>query len=120
MKDVIQNNKRLKGSKYEHVAGEYLKSMGFEIIQYNFYSKHGEIDIIALDNEYLVFCEVKYRSSGRKFNSLRAVDKKKQKRIINCARFYIWENKLKNVPCRFDVVGIEGEEIFYIKNAFSI
>ena len=118
--EQVADNKRAKGSKYEHVAGEYLKSMGFEIIQYNFYSKHGEIDIIALDNDYIVFCEVKYRSKGQKYGSLRAIDKKKQKRIINCARLYMLKNKLKDVPCRFDVVGIEGEDVIYIKNAFSL
>ena len=111
-------NKRATGTKYEHIAGRFLESKGYEIIQYNYYGPHGEIDIIALDKDYIVFVEVKYRKSGNRCNSLRAVNIDKQRRIINCARFYLLKNKLKNVPCRFDVVGIEGDDIIHIKNAF--
>ena len=113
-------NKRLTGTKYEHLAGKFLESEGFEIISYNYHGPHGEIDIIALDGDYIVFCEVKYRKKGHRYDSLRAVDKKKQQRIISCARFYLLKNKLKDVPCRFDVIGIEGNKIIHIKNAFSL
>ena len=118
MKEKI--NKREIGTRYEHIAGRFLCEKGFEIIQYNYYGPHGEIDIIALDGDYIVFVEVKYRKKGHICNSLAAVDMKKRKRIINCARFYLIKNKLKNVPCRFDVIGIDGSKITHIKNAFSL
>ena len=113
-------NRRAEGTKYEHKAGRFLQEKGFEIIQYNYYGPHGEIDIIALDGDYIVFLEVKYRKKGHICNSLEAVNKKKQQRIINCARFYLLKNKLKNVPCRFDVIGIDDNKIIHIKNAFSL
>ena len=49
------------GTAYEKMAGEYLKTQGYEILQYNFRCRMGEIDIIAKDHGYLVFIEVKYR-----------------------------------------------------------
>ena len=52
-------NKRRVGAEYEKLAGEYLKSCGYEILEYNFRCRAGEVDIIARDREYLVFCEVK-------------------------------------------------------------
>lgn len=120
MTEKSNKNKRATGTKYEHLAGKFLQSKGFEIIKYNYYGPHGEIDIIALDGDYIVFCEVKYRKKGHICNSLKAVDRKKQKRIIDCACFYLLENKLKNVPCRFDVIGIDGNKMIHIKNAFSL
>ena len=79
----------------------------------------GEIDLIAKDGEYLVFCEVKYRSDGRKGSPLEAVGAGKQRTIFRCAMFYLTEHHMGNVPCRFDVVGIEGTEVVHIKNAFA-
>ena len=55
----MEKNHRKTGTRYERIAGEYLKSKGYEILEYNYRSRTGEIDIIARDGEYLVFCEVK-------------------------------------------------------------
>ena len=61
----MTENKRQTGSFYEDRAAEYLESIGYDILCRNFYGKGGEIDIVAKDNETLVFVEVKYRSSVR-------------------------------------------------------
>lgn len=55
----MTENKRQTGSFYEDKAAEYLKSIGYDILCRNFYGKGGEIDIVAKDNETLVFAEVK-------------------------------------------------------------
>ena len=66
----------------------------------------------------LVFVEVKYRSSDRFGNPLEAVDLRKQRRIKMLARHYM--AKLRCEPlCRFDVVGILGNEIYWVKGAFT-
>lgn len=104
---------------YEKKAGAYLEAQGYEILQYNFYCKMGEIDIIAREGEYLVFCEVKYRDSDQKDHPLEAVSFAKQKKISLCALYYLSKQKCIDVACRFDVVGILGEEIVLIKNAFD-
>ena len=58
-----RKNNRETGSHYERLAGAYLEQEGYEILEYNYRCKTGEIDIIAKEAGYLVFCEVKYRAS---------------------------------------------------------
>lgn len=112
------NNRKI-GSDYERIAGEYLKLHGYEILEYNFRCKSGEVDLIAKDGEYLVFCEVKYRKDDRKGEPLEAVTLEKQKRISKVAGYYIARTHNINMPCRFDVIGILGNEIQVVKNAFE-
>lgn len=112
-------HKREVGANYEKIAGEHLILQGYEIIEYNFYSRVGEIDIVAKHNGYLVFVEVKYRENAGKGHPLEAITLKKQRSISKCAFYYMQKNKLHDVPIRFDVVGILGEEIQVIQNAFE-
>lgn len=112
-------NKRQIGTEKEKAAGAYLEKNGYEIIEYNFRCRQGEIDIIAKDGEYLVFCEVKYRSSVKCGTPFEAVDYKKQKIISRCALFYIMKKKLNDMPCRFDVVSVTEKDIQVLKNAFE-
>lgn len=115
----MENNRRAVGTWYERKAGEYLEALGYEIIQYNYRCKKGEIDLIARDGEYLVFCEVKYRSDSGKGHPGEAVDLRKQRIISQCAMYYLLENGISDMPCRFDVVGIEGGRITLFQNAFD-
>ena len=112
-------NKRTTGAAYEKIAAAHLISKGYQILEYNFRCKSGEIDLIARDGEYLVFVEVKYRSNNRKGHPLEAVSLKKQKTICKCALYYMMKHQLMHVPVRFDVVGISGEEKEHIVNAFD-
>ena len=115
----MQENRRREGSRYEKIAGAYLEERGYEILQYNYRCKCGEIDIVARDGAYLVFCEVKYRSGEEKGHPLEAVDARKQARISRCAMYYVTSKGMTDVPCRFDVVGILGEKIVLIQHAFE-
>lgn len=117
--DYMNQNKRKTGTTYEQAAGYYLEQHGYEILEYNYRSRVGEIDLIAKDGVYLVFCEVKYRRDGQKGNPLEAVDCRKQYRIIRCAQYYMMANKVGDIPCRYDVIGIEGNHMTLIKNAFQ-
>lgn len=65
-KQYNKKNQRSVGARYEQIAGKYLEQQGYQILQYNYHCRQGEIDIIARDGEYLVFCEVKYRTDRRK------------------------------------------------------
>lgn len=114
-----KGNKRQTGAAYEQAAGYYLEQMGLEILEYNYRCRAGEIDIIAKDGDYLVFCEVKYRSDSRAGSPAEAVDPRKQRTIFRCAMQYLTQRHLEEIPCRFDVIGIEGTEVTYIKNAFT-
>lgn len=114
-----EQNRRKTGSEYEHKAGEYLKEQGYEILEYNFRCRTGEIDIIARDGEYLVFCEVKYRSDPRSGHPAEAVDRKKQQAISKCALYYLARHGLTEEACRFDVVSFEGDKVTLYTDAFD-
>lgn len=112
-------NKREVGKKYEDLAKEYLISQGYEIIDANFYTHFGEIDIIAREGDYLVFLEVKYRKTTKYGSPLEAITPRKIKNIRNSAMYYIHSKRVSQFqPIRFDVVAILGEEITLLKNAF--
>lgn len=114
----MQNNRSV-GSAYEKVAGEYLQSFGYEILEYNFRCRQGEVDIVARQGEYLVFVEVKYRKNMAKGQPFEAITTAKQKRICRCAQQYLYQHRLTEVPVRFDVVSILKDEITVIPNAFD-
>lgn len=112
-------NKRETGSRYERAAGDYLEQQGYQILEYNYRCRMGEIDLVAQDGEYLVFCEVKYRKSPETGSPLEAVDVRKQRVIWKVAQHYLMMHHLQEIPCRFDVIGIEGNRMILIKNAFE-
>lgn len=113
-------NNRTTGSIYEKKAADYLKKCGYQILQMNYRCRFGEVDIVARDGAYLVFAEVKYRASGHTGLPQEAVHVRKQRVIGKVAAFYCMSHGCyEQVPCRFDVVAILGEEISLIKDAFS-
>lgn len=112
-------NRREIGTEEEKLAAEYLRMQGMQIVEANFRSRQGEIDLVGRHEGYLVFVEVKYRSSDRKGHALEAVDGRKQRRICRVADSYRYLHGLgDNVSVRYDVVGIQGAEVIWVKNAF--
>lgn len=117
---TFHKNKRSIGTFYEEKAAQYLEQQGVRVIMKNYRCHAGEIDLIAQDKEYLVFVEVKYRSSKRSGSPLAAVDKTKQRIISRVARNYLLVSRhTESIPCRFDVIGFDGGEVLWIKNAFD-
>lgn len=113
-------NRRKLGEEQESLAVSYLEANGYKIIQRNFYCKAGEIDIIAKQEEYLVFIEIRFRSSVANGYPEESVTKRKQNRIIQSARYYMYKMRLsEDTPVRFDVVAILGTRFRLIKNAFE-
>lgn len=112
-------NKRRTGTKYEDIACDFLKEQGIEILERNFRSRFGEIDIVAKEGETLLFIEVKYRSGRGSGAPEEAVTPRKMKTIRFVSLHYLMKHECsEDVPVRYDVVAIEGSEIRYIKNAF--
>lgn len=112
-------NKRQTGSGYEKIAAAYFIEKGFEIVECNYRERRSEIDLIARDGEYLVFIEVKYRSSAVLGMPEEAVDKRKQQQIRKGAAHYLYTHGYgEDTPCRFDVLAILGEQITWIPDAF--
>lgn len=116
----MSENRRKVGSEYEAMAAAYLQRRGVHILERNYRCRTGEIDLIAKDGEYYVFVEVKFRNRTQTGSSLGAVNREKQRIISRTARHYL-TCRIKNidVPCRFDVIGIDGREVKWVKNAFD-
>lgn len=118
-------NKRKSGENYEILACRYITLQGGTILQRNFRIRSGEIDIIARDGKYLVFAEVKYRSSCRYGSAEDAVTAGKQRVICRCADYYKLINHLDEyTPVRFDVLAVSPDEngivqVRWIRDAFS-
>ena len=109
----------------EDKACEYLFKAGWSIVERNFRSSHGEIDIIARDGESLVFVEVKSYSFRSYSKPIFSISKYKKRCIIHAARTYIKFHNIKNTYCRFDVIAIyrdrnNEEKLEYFKSAFQI
>ena len=114
-------NKRKLGKKYENMACDYLKNNNYELLDINFQSNIGEIDIVAKDKteDYLCFIEVKFRNGYDYGRAIEAVDDRKQQRIINTSKMYLLKNKISfESNIRYDVICFDDEEITYIKDAF--
>ncbi len=113
-------DKRKLGSQYEEQAADFLKKQGYRIAERNYRDRSGEIDIIGWDGGCLAFIEVKYRRDAAKGRSLEAVGCQKQRRISQAALSYRMKKRIsEETPCRFDVVGIDRDEITLVKNAFD-
>jgi putative endonuclease len=107
------------GREGEKRASEVLERAGMRIIARNVRSRTGEIDIVALDGETLVFVEVK-TWAAYSFEDLRfGIDRKKQRRIIETAKYFLSVHREYNcMAVRFDVVFIGPESITHLASAF--
>ena len=101
------------GKEGENIATKYLENLGYTIIERNFMARQGEIDIIAKDKEEYVFIEVKTRSSNLFGEPIEAVNKPKQKHLINTVKYYIYLNQLENEFIRLDVIEVYLKEESY-------
>lgn len=109
----------------EKKAQIYLFKNGYKIIETNFHSRRGEIDIIAQKGDVIAFVEVKTRANNSLIDPVEAVDKTKAKKIIVTAQKYLTDKNIDLQP-RFDVCEVmfnrfdmSFKVINYIKNAFS-
>ncbi|MFC1837373.1 YraN family protein [Thermodesulfobacteriota bacterium] len=121
--------KKKLGAKGEEIAGRYLKGRGYRIIERNYRSRLGEIDIIAEQGQDLVFIEVKTRTDilfGTPFESITV---QKQKQLAKVALEYLGKEDIQDRPARFDVIGIRLKgvddtfheaEIELLQNAFEL
>ena len=117
----MTDNKKL-GIKGERFTVRFLKKNKYKILLRNFTSHFGEIDIIAHDDKYIIFVEVKTRSGNIMLPPGSAVNYKKQKRIINTAQYFLRKYKT-DLKIRFDIAEVTFDskrkmKMNYIENAF--
>ena len=111
------------GTAAEQLACRHLQAQGLLLVERNFHSRHGEIDLIMNDRDCVAFIEVRYRRDSRYGSAAETVDRRKQAKLLACARYYLQQHpRCAGRPCRFDVVAVSGSagqpEIEWIRDAF--
>ena len=118
------NRKQQLGEKGEAIAVQQLKKGGYKILETNYLTKLGEIDIIAKDRDTIVFVEVKARRSVHFGSPKEAVSTQKQKKISLVALYYLKTTNQMTTKARFDVVAVnlnrDRPRVEIIKNAFEL
>lgn len=102
----------------EKLAENWLVQQGMKLLTRRYRGQDGEIDLIMLDTDTIVFVEVKYRPSARQGDGLSAVTPAKQRRMTHAAMAFLLEQDLMERSVRFDVVEITKDGILHIPNAF--
>ncbi len=103
---------RAVGNKAEERAVKYLVKNGYEIVERNFYSKFGEIDIIAKKGRVLHFIEVK---SGKNFEPVYAITPKKVEKIIKTISYYLLKKRIECNYC-IDAIIIKNQSVDMVEN----
>ncbi len=92
----------------ERIAAAHLEAKGYRIIDRNFDAREGELDLVAIDRDEVVFVEVRTRKGGVSGQAERSVDRKKSQKVIRAARRYVHDHPdLDDRPLRIDVVAVE-------------
>ena len=122
--DTTRTSRQRDGDQAEALTAAYLERNGLRILERNYRVRGGELDLIALDGETLVFVEVRYRKSARFGGAAASIDARKQQRLIHAAQVYLLKHpRLANRPCRFDCVlldTLQSAQIDWIKDAFQL
>lgn len=106
-------NKRAQGSIYEQQARTFLEAQGLRFLEANATFKNGELDLIMLAGETIVFVEVRQRKSDRFGSAVESIDYRKQQKWQNAANLWLIKHlnqSLETANCRFDVVAFEGNQ----------
>ena len=111
------------GRQSEDLALDHLRRAGLRLLERNFHSRFGEIDLIMRDRDCLVFVEVRYRQANRIASALESVGPHKQAKLTRAASFYVSRHpRCAEQPMRFDVVaidtGADGDELVWVRDAF--
>lgn len=114
---MIENmHNRKIGNFGEMLVITYLENLNYKVLDKNYYTKYGEIDIIAKDKQEYVFIEVKTRTSQKFGRAVEAIDINKQEHIKKASKVYIYLKRLENKYIRYDII----EVYFWNNNKYCI
>lgn len=113
------------GQRWERKAETFLRRQGLKTLERNFLCRGGELDLVMVDGEDLVFVEVRFRSRDLRGSGAESVGPVKRARIIRAARHYLARYPAHSTrPCRFDVISVLGQagdvRMDWIRNAFDV
>ncbi|HMS54626.1 MAG TPA: YraN family protein [Fimbriimonadaceae bacterium] len=103
------SNLRRLGAEAEDRAADYLLGLGYTLVTRRFTVREGELDLVAMDGETLVFVEVKHRRG--KAHPEEAMNPLKAGRLLAAAERYLEKSGLSDRPFRFDLIAIENEQL---------
>jgi len=112
----MSETSKSKGTEAEDQAAKFLLSLGYTLITRRFKTRHGEIDIVALDGETIVFVEVKYRSGGL-VSPEESVTDLKSSRFQAAVEEYFSKADQPEMPARYDLIAIDQTGLRHHKNA---
>ncbi|GHA05765.1 UPF0102 protein [Arenicella chitinivorans] len=119
---MIRIGTRATGNHAEDLAVRYLRKRRLTLVERNYFCKVGELDLIMMHFDYLVFVEVRHRRDNHFGGALESVDQFKQAKLRRAAEHYLQATKNTDCPCRFDILCVNGNlnqpEFEWIRNAF--
>lgn len=113
-----------RGRSTEALAHDYLVRQGLRLLTQNWSCRSGELDLVMLDGDTVVFVEVRYRRHAAWGGAAASVDSRKQQKLIRAAELFLQkEARWARHPCRFDVIALDANEPItdqhWIRNAFD-
>ena len=110
------------GKDAESQALRHLEQQGLRLLAKNWLCKRGELDLVMLDGDTVVFVEVRYRQHAQWGDALASIDARKRQKLILAAQYFLQrESRWANHPCRFDVVAMDSAtpHLNWLRNAFD-
>jgi putative endonuclease len=119
------SEKRALGDALEAATEQWLGTQGLRPLARQVRYRLGELDLVMLDGEVLVFVEVRYRASASHGDGLDSITRAKQGKIVRAAKLFLQQHaRYANTPCRFDVVAVSGAstqpQFEWIRDAFRV
>ena len=117
-----QRSRQQTGKDAERLAQRQLEQHGLRLLAHNWLCKRGELDLVMLDGDTVVFVEVRYRQHAQWGGALASIDARKRQKLILAAQTFLQqESRWANNPCRFDVIAIDSStpDMNWLRNAFD-
>lgn len=116
---MVVHKKQL-GALAEQHACDFLQAKGLTVLEKNYRTVSGEIDLIMRDGRDVVFIEVRSRKQNNYGSAVESINEIKQRKILKTSLLFLQQrNWLDKVDCRFDVIGIDSGHVEWIKDAFT-
>ncbi|WP_095146669.1 MULTISPECIES: YraN family protein [unclassified Pseudomonas] len=115
-------SRQQRGRDAESQALQHLQQQGLCLLAQNWLCKRGELDLVMLDGDTVVFVEVRYRQNTQWGGALGSIDARKRQKLILAAQYFLQsESRWADSPCRFDVVAIDSTatQLNWLRNAFD-
>lgn len=121
---MTSSDRQLVGRQAEDLALSYLQSQRLKLVCRNWSCRHGELDLVMLDGDTVVFVEVRYRRHSAWGGALESIDQRKRQKLVRTAQLFLQqEGRWSSNPCRFDVVTLQASSPAttpnWIRNAFE-